>query len=119
MALRDLAQSRCRPRPMPDRPWAQQELQLTRRFVGRDLVANKFIRDLLHARNESIDAGEFKSADFEGLLNDIWFAVDTHNEYDDLREPDEFDDAQLLDVLTRYLADWDADTWEPDPRWAG
>ena len=41
-----------------------------------------------------------------------------HNDYDDLREPDEFDDTQLLEVVTGYLADWDAGTWEPDPRWA-
>ena len=38
-----------------------------------------------------------------------------HNEYDELREPDEFDDAQLLEVMTGYLADWDAGTWQFDP----
>jgi hypothetical protein len=41
-----------------------------------------------------------------------------HNEYEELREPDEFDDVQLLEVLTGYLADWDAGTWRFDPRWA-
>ncbi len=77
-----------------------------------------FVDGLLHARNESISASEVKSRDLEGLLNDIWCAIDMHNEYDDLREPDEFDDAQLLEVLAQYLADWDAGTWDPDPRWA-
>ncbi len=48
----------------------------------------------------------------------LWYAIDMHNEYDELREPDEFDDAQLLEVMTGYLADWDAGTWQPDPRWA-
>lgn len=115
--MRDLVQSPSRSRAIPETPWADREVEATRRFVGRDLDADRFIRDLLHARNESILASEYKSADFEGLLNDIWFAIDTHNGYDDLREPDEFDDAQLLAVITQYLADWDAGTWEPDPRW--
>jgi hypothetical protein len=73
----------------------------------------------LHARHESIHADEYTVADFEDLLNDLWFAIDTHNEYDDLRKPDELDDAQLLDVVTGYLAEWDTGTWEPDQRWAG
>jgi hypothetical protein len=92
---------------------------MTRRFVSMESDANSFIRDLLRARNRSVAAGEISSRDLEGLLNDVWFAIDMHNEYDDLREPDEFDDAQLLDVVTGYLASWDAGTWEPDPRWEG
>jgi hypothetical protein len=104
---------------MTNTPWAEQELQATRRFARSDSDTKSFIRDLLHARHESVAAGETSSRDFEGLLNDIWFAIDMHNEYDELREPDEFDDAQLLAVVTGYLASWDAGTWEPDPRWEG
>jgi hypothetical protein len=102
---------------MTDTPWADQQLHATRRFARGDLDAREFICELLSARHESVAADEFLAGDFSELLNDVWFAIDMHNEYDDLREPDEFDDAQLLELVTRYLADWDAGTWEPDPRW--
>lgn len=98
-------------------PWADRELEIARRFARGDLSPTEFTAELLSARHQSIAAHEFLSDDFEGLVNDLWFAIDTHNEYDDLREPDEFDDAQLLDVVAGYLAAWDAGTWQPDPRW--
>jgi Bacterial self-protective colicin-like immunity len=100
-------------------PWADQQLEVTRRFVRGDVDAREFIGELLSARHESVAAWEIMAGDLEDFLNDVWFAIDMHNEYDELREPDEYDDAQLLDVVTRYLADWDAGTWEPDPRWEG
>jgi hypothetical protein len=99
-------------------PWADRELEVARLFARGDLSPTDFTAELLSARHKSVAAREFLSDDFEGLVNDFWFAIDTHNEYDDLREPDEFDDAQLLDVVTGYLAAWDAGTWQPDPRWA-
>jgi hypothetical protein len=99
--------------------WAQEQLAVTRRFVGGDLSAADFTEQLLHARNAAVDAGGSGDLILLDLLNDVWFAIDTHNEYDELREPDEFDDAQLLEVVTGYLADWDAGTWQPDPRWEG
>lgn len=104
---------------MTDTPWAGRQLQAARRFVGRALNPREFIGELLSARHEGVAAGEIPVGDLEDLLNDLWFAIDMHNDFDDIPEPDEFDDAQLLEVLTRYLADWDAGTWEPDPRWAG
>jgi hypothetical protein len=88
-----------------------------RRFVHGDLQHREFMAELLSARHQSVAAREILVGDFESLLNDVWFAIDAHNEYDELREPDEFDDAQLLEVVTGYLHDWDAGTWQPDPRW--
>jgi hypothetical protein len=66
-----------------------------------------------------VGAREILVGDFENLLNDVWFAIDMHNDVDDIPEPDEFDDAQLREVVTGYLNDWDAGTWQPDPRWEG
>jgi hypothetical protein len=97
---------------------AQEQLDLARRFVAGDLQVPDFIEQLLRARNARIDAGSCDDLVLLDLLDDIWFAIDMHNAFDDLREPDEFDDEQLHDVLTRYLADWDAGTWQFDPRWA-
>jgi hypothetical protein len=74
---------------------------------------------LLTARHQSVVAREILVGDFENLLNDVWFAIDMHNDVDDIPEPDEFDDAQLLEVVTGYLNAWDAGTWQPDPRWEG
>lgn len=96
---------------------AQEQLDLSRRFIAGELSVPAFVEPFLCARNDEIDAGSCNELAFLDLLDDIWFAIDTHNEYDDLREPDEFDDAQLLELVTRYLADWDAGTWNPDPRW--
>ena len=99
--------------------WAQEQLAVTRGFVAGGLSATGFTVQLLHARNAAVKAGGSDDLTLLDLLNDVWFAIDTHNEYDELREPDEFDDAQLLEVVTGYLADWDAGTWQPDPRWEG
>jgi hypothetical protein len=97
---------------------AHEQLDLLRRLVTGGLSVSEFDEPFLRARNAGIDAGGSDDLVLLDLLDDVWFAIDMHNEYDDLREPDEFDDAQLLEVLTRYLADWDAGTWQPDPRWA-
>jgi hypothetical protein len=95
------------------------------------LSVSDFDRPFLRARNAGVDAGAGGDLVLLDLLNDIWFGIDMHNEYDELREPDEFDDAQLREVLTRYLADGDAGPGSlthggrvevcnlaPDPRWA-
>jgi hypothetical protein len=103
---------------MTDTPWADRQLEATRRFVSGHLNPRQFISELLSARHESVAANEFMAGGLEDLLNDVWFAIDMHNDYDDVLEPGEFDDAELLAVLTQYLADWDAGTWESDPRWA-
>jgi Bacterial self-protective colicin-like immunity len=108
VALRDFALSRHKQQPVHETPWADRQLEVARLFVRGDLDARDFIGELLSARHESVTADEFMAGDFSVLLNDFWFAIDMHNEYDELREPDEFDDAQLREVLTRYLADWDA-----------
>jgi hypothetical protein len=97
--------------------WADRQLEVTRSFVHGAVGVKDFIEQLLKARHQTVAAGEVPPGDVEDLLNDIWFAIDMHNEYDDLRAPDEFDDAQLLEVITGYLAAWDAGTWECDPRW--
>lgn len=97
---------------------AQEQLDLLRRFVVGKLSVPGFVQPFLHARNAGIDAGGCDDLVLLALLDDVWFAIDMHNEYDELREPDEFDDAQLLEVLNGYLANWDAGTWQFDPRWA-
>jgi hypothetical protein len=71
----------------------------------------------LSARHQSVAAREILVGDFEYLLNDVWFAIDMHKDVDDIAEADDFDDAQLREVVTGYLHDWDAGTWQPDPRW--
>ena len=104
---------------MTETPWAERQLQSIRRFVRGDLNPREFIEELLTARHQGVAAREIVVGDLEDLLNDVWFALDMHNDVDDIPEPDEFDDAQLLEVVTGYLADWDAGTWQPDPRWEG
>ena len=39
------------------------------------------------------------------------FDVDKHNAYDDLRQPDEFDDEDLRVIMARRLREWDAGTY--------
>jgi hypothetical protein len=99
--------------------WAREQLDVSRRFVAGRLAVSDFIVQLLHARNEAVAAGGSDDLVLLDMLNDVWFAIDMHNDFDDVREPDEFDDAQLLEVVTGYLNDWDSGTWQPDPRWEG
>lgn len=104
---------------MTGTPWADRQLEAIRRFVRGDLQPRAFMAELLSARHQSVAAREILVGDFENLLNDVWFAIDMHNDVDDIPEPEEFDDAQLRDVVTGYLHDWDEGTWQPDPRWEG
>jgi hypothetical protein len=99
--------------------WAQEQLDVSRRFVAGRLAVSDFIVQLLHARNKAVDAGGSDDLVLLDMLNDVWFAIDMHNDVDGIPEADEFDDAQLLEVVTGYLNDWDAGTWQPDPRWEG
>ena len=90
---------------------AVQQVDLVRRYVNREITANDFVSDFLAARHRWIDALGNELSQYEGLLNDLWFDVDRHNAYDDLREPDEFDDEDLRVIMARRLRDWDAGTY--------
>lgn len=48
------------------------------------------------------------------FIGDIWFDVDLHNEYEELRQPDELDDEQLRASVADRLSRWDAGTYPPD-----
>jgi hypothetical protein len=75
------------------------------------MTSEAFIDGFLAARHRWIAAIWNIGSDFEGLLNDLNFDVDRHNAYDDLREPDEFDDEDLRASMARRLRDWDAGTY--------
>jgi hypothetical protein len=90
---------------------AGEQVQLARRFVSRELTTADFIEGFLEARHRWVAAIWNVGSDFEGLLNDVNFDVDRHNAYDDLRQPDEFDDEQLRVSIARRIRDWDAGTY--------
>jgi hypothetical protein len=90
---------------------AAEHLDLVRRYVNREIATDEFVSDFFAARHRWIDALGNRLSEYEGLLNDMWFDVDRHNAYDDLREPDEFDDEGLRVSMARRLRDWDAGTY--------
>ena len=90
---------------------AVDHVDLVRRYVNREIPADDFVSEFLAARHRWIDATGYRLSDYEGLLNDLMFDVDRHNAYDDLREPDEFDDEQLRASMARRIRDWDAGTY--------
>jgi hypothetical protein len=90
---------------------AIEHVDLVRRYVNREITADDFVSDFFAARERWIEALGNRLSDYEGLLNDLWFDVDRHNAYDDLREPDEFDDEDLRASMARRLRDWDAGTY--------
>ena len=90
---------------------AVEHVDVVRRYVNREITADDFVSDFLAARHRWIDALGNELSQYEGLLNDLWFDVDRHNAYDDLREPDEFDDEQLRASTARRIRDWDAGTY--------
>ena len=90
---------------------AGEQLQLARLFVAREITSEAFIDGFIGARHRWIAAIWNVGSDFEGLLNDLNFDVDRHNAYDELREPDEFDDEDLRASMARRLRDWDAGTY--------
>ena len=90
---------------------AAQHVDLVRRYVNREIPADDFVSDFLAARHSWIDALGNRHSEYIGLLDDLMFDVDRHNAYDDLREPDEFDDEQLRASMARRIRDWDAGTY--------
>jgi Bacterial self-protective colicin-like immunity len=90
---------------------AVEHVDLVRRYVNREITADDFVSDFIAARERWIEALGNRLSNYEGLLNDMWFDVDRHNAYDDLREPDEFDDEALRASMARRLRDWDAGTY--------
>ena len=87
---------------------AVEHVDLVRRYVNREITADDFVSDFLTARDRWIDATGPRLSEYEGLLNDLMFDVDKHNAYDDLRQPDEFDDEDLRVIMARRLREWDA-----------
>ena len=92
-------------------PEALEQVDLARRYVAREITAEDFIDDFLAARHRWIEALGNHGSEYEGVLNDLWFDLDKHNAYDDLREPDEFDDEGLRASVARRIRDWDAGTY--------
>ena len=90
---------------------AVEHVGLVRRYVNREITADDFVSDFLAARHRWLDALGYRHSEYTGLLYDLIFDVDSHNAYDDLRQPDEFDDEDLRVVLARRLRDWDAGTY--------
>lgn len=96
----------------------RQQFELTRQFVAGTMTATDYIHDFLHLHCNGFDV----PITDEGLamscwVGDVWFDIDNHNGYDHLREPDQFDDDQLREVLARHLAEWDAGEFVPDTDW--
>ena len=90
---------------------AVQHVDLVRRYVNREITADDFVSDFLAARHRWIDALGYRHSEYTGLLDDLMFDVDKHNAYDDLRQPDEFDDEDLRVSVARRIRDWDAGTY--------
>jgi hypothetical protein len=90
---------------------AIEHLDLVRRYVRGEITANDFVSEFFMARDRWIDALGNRLSQYEGLLNDLWFDVDRHNAYDDLRQPDELDDEGLRATMARRIRDWDAGTY--------
>ena len=91
---------------------AVEHVDLVRRYVNREITADDFVERLPRCADiaGSTQLG-YRHSEYEGLLNDLMFDVDRHNAYDDLREPDEFDDEDLRVSMARRLRDWDAGTY--------
>ena len=90
---------------------AVEHVDLVRRYVNREITADEFVGDFLAARDRWLDAMGSRQSEYTGLLDDLMFDVDRHNAYDDLRQPDEFDDEDLRVIMARRLRDWDAGTY--------
>jgi hypothetical protein len=90
---------------------AVEHVDHVRRYVNREVTADDFVSDFLAARHRWIEALGNRHSEYTGLLDDLMFDLDKHNAFDDLREPDEFDDEDLWVSMARRLRDWDAGTY--------
>lgn len=97
----------------------EQRMQLCRDFVDGKATAANFIRDFLQPHESSGRHWATTQAelDLDTFLGVVWYDVDKHNEYDDLREPEEFDDAQLHAAVAARLAAWDSGEYDPNVTW--
>jgi hypothetical protein len=97
--------------------WTQREMALVRTYVEGSVLTDEFTRELIRVRVLRIDGDERPALVVEDFLDDVMYAINNHNEMDEHREPDQYDDNQLLEVITGYLRAWDEGTFEPDQQW--
>lgn len=94
--------------------WALRQLELAHLFARCEINAVDFSRDVLAARHEELRAGATDNFALGRFLDDVLYAIDDHNEFDDLRVPGELDDEQLREVVGRHLACWSDGKYESD-----
>jgi hypothetical protein len=97
----------------------ERQLELCRAFVTEAVNAHTFISDFLTMNRDR--SGDFP-ATMAGLRLSTWLGVvledvDNHNEFDDIREPGEFDDDQLRDAVREKLRLWDTGEYDPETMW--
>jgi hypothetical protein len=94
-------------------------LQLCRAFASGTAPGTEFISAFLALFNDP----DFRFAPTQEALNLstwlgwVWNDVDNHNEFDDIREPGEFDDDQLRDAVREKLRLWDTGEYDPETMW--
>jgi hypothetical protein len=98
---------------MSPAPWAELQIDLSRRFVRGELTGFDFGPAFLDAQNEGAEAREFTDESLTELLNDLLFALSNHTPFDDERRPDQLDDTGLREIIAGHLADYDAGKYDP------
>jgi len=91
----------------------QRQVDLCREFVSGALTATEFIDAFLALHYA--DRGQLVRGHYElqNWLGDVCLDIDLHNEYDEDRSPDEYDDDQLRAAVTERLRKSDEGTYPP------
>lgn len=79
-------------------------LDIVRAFTRGELPATEYERLFRGARNSTPEGDDHPMS---ALLDDVWFACEAYVENPSLRDPDDVDDARLLEVSTAALRAWD------------
>jgi hypothetical protein len=89
------------------------QMELCRDFSASRSDARQFIREFLELHHQDNGLPAKGYLELDAWTGDIWFDIDLHNEYDEYRTPDEYDDDQLRAAVTERLRKWDEGTYPP------
>ncbi|GAA3169766.1 hypothetical protein GCM10020001_115070 [Nonomuraea salmonea] len=80
-----------------------QQLHLMESFVERTLPASRFVLSWLSERSQALDDGERLHAQFEELMNEVFYALDDYPSDPDLREEGDISEQELRERVNETL----------------
>ncbi|MQY20699.1 colicin immunity domain-containing protein [Nocardia macrotermitis] len=81
-----------------------EQLELMRAVVDGDLTATQFAREWHAAHRRSLNSGEKISAQFENVLNEVFYAIEEYAIDPENKQDTDISDQELISIVRDALA---------------